>query len=73
MSAAIILKRARWMANVALVWVLTWLTGAPFLNFLDLHLTPASSLKTSSRSGVGRFSINSTDISTRISTLLIRN
>ena len=37
-----------------------------FLNLLDLYLTPASSLKMSSRSDVGRLLINATSISTKI-------
>ncbi len=39
-------------------------TGSFFLNLLDSCLTSASSLKTSSRSDVGRFLMKSTDIST---------
>ena len=37
-----------------------------FLNLLDLYLTPASSLKMSSRSDVGRLLINATSISTKM-------
>ena len=43
------------------------MTRSPFLNFLDLCLTPVSSLKTSLRSDFGRLFIKETDISTKLS------